>query len=230
MPGGPASRPPPWPTSAVRNAVYDGPIDLPTGSLVAGKNRLSVEVHQDAPDQQRYRLWRGAHRRDASSTPPSDPAAHRGAGRGVGGTLQQGERGSRSDRLVARWRDRFRFSARHEDSGGRLPRGGEGRRCAGRQVSGSGAARSSAISATGLNNGSDLIRLEDAVENPVDEVRYCRGRALAGTGGRQRVESRIARSATPTTANPQPGRPATRAPSRAGRPSPTATPAGRVTD
>ncbi|NIP96163.1 MAG: hypothetical protein GWO24_23080, partial [Akkermansiaceae bacterium] len=34
----------------MRDAVYEGPIDLPPDNLVAGKNRLSVEVHQDAPN------------------------------------------------------------------------------------------------------------------------------------------------------------------------------------
>lgn len=35
--------------SGINNAAYQGPFALPTGSLVAGSNRISVEVHQQSP-------------------------------------------------------------------------------------------------------------------------------------------------------------------------------------
>ncbi|MFT5409231.1 MAG: hypothetical protein ACI9NC_001952, partial [Verrucomicrobiales bacterium] len=168
----------------VPNALYQGPFGLPTGSLVVGSNRLSVEVHQQSGTSSDIIF--GAKLSAVTQTAPgSDPQP----------IIEQGEE----------WIELFnRGDTGVELEGWSIDGGIDFDFPAGTSIAAGGylvVAKDAVALATKypeiagqivgnfgsqLGNGSDLIRLEDAVENPVDEVRYFDGGRwpdLADKGG-----------------------------------------------
>ena len=158
---------------AVRDAVYEGPFNLPTGDLVAGVNRFSVELHQQTFPSTDI-VFGAALTAVLETTPPVNPQP----------IVERDEE----------WVELFNKGPGEVDLTGwsldggidfdfpldtRIPAGGY------LVVAKDAAALAAKYPALAprivgdfrnrLNNGRDLIRLEDAVENPVDEMRYWEG-------------------------------------------------------
>lgn len=160
-------------STLVRNAIYEGPFNLPSGNLVAGKNRFSVEVHQDNPVNSDvvFGLTLDA---ILELAPPSNPQPiverdeewvefyNKGTQEvdltgwsidgGIDFSFPADTRIGAGEYLVVA-KDAAALGAKYPALAGKILGDYRNR----------------------LNNGRDLIRLEDAVENPVDEVRYVEG-------------------------------------------------------
>lgn len=157
----------------VPNAIYQGPFDLPTGSLVVGTNRLSVEVHQQNATSSDIIF--GA---SLSAITQITPAA------GPQPIIERDEE----------WIELFNKGATDVDlSAWSIDGGIDYNFPAGTMIAAGDylvvTADANALKAkyptiaakilgnysNGLGNTSDTIRLEDPVENPVDEVHYFEG-------------------------------------------------------
>jgi hypothetical protein len=172
MPGGVIS-PSTLADTLVRDAVYEGPFILPTGNLVVGKNRLSVEVHQDNPTNTDivFGLALDAVFELAPSANPQ-PIVERDeewvelfnkgteevdlTGWSIDGSVDLAfpadTKIPAGDFLLVA-KDAAALTAKYPALAGKVIGDFRNR----------------------LNNGNGLIRLEDAVENPVDEVHYHEG-------------------------------------------------------
>lgn len=183
LPAGPVTASTPA-SPGVPNAIYQGPFELPTGSLVVGSNRLSVEVHQQFGASSDIIF--GAKLDAVLQTDPgiaSQPIIERDEE-----WIELFNRGSTAVDLGEWSIDGgidFEFPAGTTiAAGGYLVVAKDAAALAAKypgiagQIVGNFASR--------LGNSGDLIRLEDAVENPVDEVRYFDGGRwpeLADKGG-----------------------------------------------
>ncbi len=183
LPAGPVTASTPA-SPGVPNAIYQGPFELPTGSLVVGINRLSVEVHQQFGASSDIIF--GAKLDAVLQTDPgiaSQPVIERDEE-----WIELFNRGSTTVDLGAWSIDGgidFEFPAGTTiAAGGYLVVAKDAAALAAKypgitgQIVGNFDNR--------LGNSGDLIRLEDAVENPVDEVRYFDGGRwpeLADKGG-----------------------------------------------
>lgn len=168
----------------VPNAIYKGPFELPTASLVVGSNRLSVEVHQEYGGSSDIIF--GAKLSALTETVPgSDPQP----------IIERDEE----------WIELFNKGSSTVDLGGWSIDGGiDFLFPVGTSIASGGylvVAKDAAALVTKypgiagqivgnfggqLGNSSDFIRLEDAVDNPVDEVQYFDGGRwpdLADKGG-----------------------------------------------
>ena len=157
----------------IRNAVLEGPFELPTRDLVEGRNRLSVEVHQSAPNSSDvlFGLVLNAVRELAPGSHPQ-PIVERdeewielfnkgseevdltgwSIDGGIDFNFPVGTRIGAGDYLVVA-KDVAALTSKYPELAQKMVGPYRNR----------------------LNNDRDLIRLEDAVENPVDEVRYVEG-------------------------------------------------------
>ena len=153
----------------VPNAVYQGPIDLPVGSLVAGSNRLSVEVHQQSPGSSDVIF--GAELVAVALVPPV-PVVERDEE-----WVELFNRGGAPVDLTG-WSIGggigFEFpSGSSIEPGGFLVVAGDAAALRAKHAS-----VATAIIGNfsgGLGNAGDTLRLEDALGNPVDELRYYDG-------------------------------------------------------
>ncbi len=158
---------------AVRNAVYEGPFNLPTGNLVPGVNRFSVELHQQTFPSTDI-VFGASLTAVLETTPPANPEPIV-------------ERDEEWVELFNKGPDEVDLTGWSLDGGidfdfpidTKIPAGGY------LVVAKDAAALAAKYPALAsrvvgdfrnrLNNGRDLIRLEDGVENPVDTVRYWEG-------------------------------------------------------
>lgn len=172
LPAGPIS-PGTLAASSIRDASWVGPVDLLTDAAVAGTNRLSVELHQDTPGSSDVVF--GA-RLDAvvELAEPREPQPiverdeewvelfNKGSAEvdltgwsidgGIDYEFPAGTRMAPGDYLVVA-KDAAALVEKYPDLAGQIVGDYRNR----------------------LNNSRELFRLEDSVENPVDEVYYVEG-------------------------------------------------------
>jgi len=172
LPAGPVTAATPA-SPGVPNARYEGPFELSTGNLLVGSNRLSVEVHQQSPTSSDIVF--GASLTALTQTDPgvaSQPIVERGEewvelynkgdvavdldgwsfDGGIDFDFPTGTVIAAGDYLVVA-KDATALIGIHPGIAGRIVGNFESQ----------------------LGNSGDYFRLEDAVENPVDEVRYFDG-------------------------------------------------------
>lgn len=176
--------------AGVPNAIYEGPFELPTESLLVGNNRLSVEVHQQSPGSSDIVFGASLTAQiDIEPRTAAQPVVGRGeewlelynqggdavslGGWSLGGGIKfefpAGTVLAAGDYLIVA-KDVASLIGIHPEIAGRIVGNFSGR----------------------LGNSGDLIRLEDAVKNPVDEVRYFDGGSWPGLadGGGSSLELR----------------------------------------